>query len=606
MQRSLLLISGVLWPVVAMASNSHQVVRPVLIPDATGGSETHGGGSALGYPDPDSAFVVTQGVDRGADFSAPTDYPPERHAAFCSSCDTYFAFYEWNEGNDFNVSSKFWQTVGPIGFWSIQSDLNAEEVSDAGRPSAHETESGMAVAYHAQHADNEFDTWFTTYDWATQSWTSNANLDAINGTETSFPFLDRSSDGTWLIVHAGAIAGSFTDVGVYTSMDDGTTWEHQLLRTDANGTWLLPTGASDPTNGDLYIAYNDDLDLDGDGDVAIHRSTDGGATWTSPQLVVDGDPYAHAVEPSMVVDSQHNVHIVYQVNGAATYDGGLTGFGQAGPSGVPKYVTGAFDADNQWVGGEPMLLNSRENLAAIADSACGLPVDINVLATDSLSGMPQLGITHRPESGQDVLYVAYGQPYYAASGSEGFSVCIGWEAWMQYYALGDPGAGWSDRERVSSISEEAMADGRNAIYVHMTHDAPESGAGIVWSEMVASAPPADVLFARVERGAVGIADPGPGAPNSHRVELHANAPNPFNPHTTIRFELAEAGPTELAIFDASGRRLRMLVDEFRSAGSHSVVWNGKDATGGAVSSGVYFYRLSTGKAIKTRSMLLIK
>jgi len=88
--------------------------------------------------------------------------------------------------------------------------------------------------------------------------------------------------------------------------------------------------------------------------------------------------------------------------------------------------------------------------------------------------------------------------------------------------------------------------------------------------------------------------------------LHFNAPNPFNPETSIRFDLEQAGAVRLEVFDALGQKVKMLVSESLSAGTHQVLWRGVDERGVAVSSGVYFYRLQTGDYTQMRRMLLIK
>ena len=90
------------------------------------------------------------------------------------------------------------------------------------------------------------------------------------------------------------------------------------------------------------------------------------------------------------------------------------------------------------------------------------------------------------------------------------------------------------------------------------------------------------------------------------VALHANYPNPFNPETTIAFDLPQASSVELQVFDVLGQTVRTLVAEGLSAGSHQVVWDGLDAPGSKVSSGVYFYRLQAGQQVQMRRMLLLK
>jgi YVTN family beta-propeller protein len=88
--------------------------------------------------------------------------------------------------------------------------------------------------------------------------------------------------------------------------------------------------------------------------------------------------------------------------------------------------------------------------------------------------------------------------------------------------------------------------------------------------------------------------------------LEQNAPNPFNPTTTIRFTLPEDGHVSLVIYDVTGRRVRTLVDERRQANHYEIVWDGKDGAGQLVASGVYFCRLEAGNHSKTKKMLMMK
>jgi hypothetical protein len=91
-----------------------------------------------------------------------------------------------------------------------------------------------------------------------------------------------------------------------------------------------------------------------------------------------------------------------------------------------------------------------------------------------------------------------------------------------------------------------------------------------------------------------------------RLALHQNAPNPFNPSTTIGFTLDRPVAVTLEIFDASGRRVRTLIDSHLGAGYRSVDWDGRNAAGAPVGSGVYIYRLTAGKQSLARKMTLLK
>jgi hypothetical protein len=88
--------------------------------------------------------------------------------------------------------------------------------------------------------------------------------------------------------------------------------------------------------------------------------------------------------------------------------------------------------------------------------------------------------------------------------------------------------------------------------------------------------------------------------------LHPATPNPFNPSTTIRYTLPESGNATLSIWSVDGRRVRTLVDGHVTAGTHSVAWDGMDATGRAAASGVYVVRLTTRTRTVVQAVTLVR
>ncbi|MGH7457249.1 MAG: FlgD immunoglobulin-like domain containing protein, partial [bacterium] len=74
-------------------------------------------------------------------------------------------------------------------------------------------------------------------------------------------------------------------------------------------------------------------------------------------------------------------------------------------------------------------------------------------------------------------------------------------------------------------------------------------------------------------------------------DLHQNFPNPFNPETSIRYQLPEAGWVRLRIYNILGEEIALLQDGEVEAGHHRITWNGKDRNGQQVASGIYLYRL---------------
>jgi Concanavalin A-like lectin/glucanases superfamily/Carboxypeptidase regulatory-like domain/Secretion system C-terminal sorting domain/Transglutaminase-like superfamily len=92
------------------------------------------------------------------------------------------------------------------------------------------------------------------------------------------------------------------------------------------------------------------------------------------------------------------------------------------------------------------------------------------------------------------------------------------------------------------------------------------------------------------------------------TKLNNNYPNPFNPSTTIEFQLSTETSefTELVIYNLKGQKVKQLVKDQLSVGNHSAVWNGKDENDRTVSSGIYFYQLKAGNVIQTKKMMLMK
>jgi hypothetical protein len=90
------------------------------------------------------------------------------------------------------------------------------------------------------------------------------------------------------------------------------------------------------------------------------------------------------------------------------------------------------------------------------------------------------------------------------------------------------------------------------------------------------------------------------------LRLDQNAPNPFNPSTSISFVLPDAVRVRVDVFDVGGRRVRTLLNGAMISGRHSVRWDGTNDAGMQVASGTYFYRLTAGKRVISRKMLLLK
>jgi hypothetical protein len=96
------------------------------------------------------------------------------------------------------------------------------------------------------------------------------------------------------------------------------------------------------------------------------------------------------------------------------------------------------------------------------------------------------------------------------------------------------------------------------------------------------------------------------SPVPTQFALVGNYPNPFNPSTTIQYNVGNTANVSLAIYDVLGQRVRTLVSGLQSAGAYDVVWDGRSDMGYQVANGLYFYELKAGDFRSMRKMMLTK
>lgn len=139
---------------------------------------------------------------------------------------------------------------------------------------------------------------------------------------------------------------------------------------------------------------------------------------------------------------------------------------------------------------------------------------------------------------------------------------------------------------------EALADGATPLHTVSVYLSRPDGT---WYETVL------LPDGRVTVGDYSAVTP----PRAGNVPLDI-APNPFNPATTIAFELLATGPARLSVYDARGRRVAVLLDGFLRAGPVTVRWNGQVTDGGTAPSGTYLFRLDTAAGVQTAKGVLVE
>jgi hypothetical protein len=167
------------------------------------------------------------------------------------------------------------------------------------------------------------------------------------------------------------------------------------------------------------------------------------------------------------------------------------------------------------------------------------------------------------------------------------------ESWLTvdpYAVTATPGAHAAIEARFTSYG---LADGVYNGAIHIEGNHPDNPVRVLSVPVVLT----------IDSAATAVADE---KPPPRAFALAQNVPNPFNPTTTIAYDLPAAAEVTLAIFDVSGRRVRVLVRGTQPAGRYKAQWSGTDDGGRRVASGVYFCRLTAGAHRATRKMVLLK
>lgn len=184
---------------------------------------------------------------------------------------------------------------------------------------------------------------------------------------------------------------------------------------------------------------------------------------------------------------------------------------------------------------------------------------------------------------------------------------------------------WSDvnRDGYPDLTTVHFGNGHVRVYLNRQgvldstptwyYDCTSSATAIAWGDVngdgypdlaVGTARQPIMLFLNTADTTTAISHPDAGVIRDFR--LLPNYPNPFNPVTHIQFSLNRSARLRLIIYDVEGKEVRQLLDKFYPAGNYEVSWDGTDNSGQAVSSGIYFYRLSNGSEMQSRRMTLLR
>ena len=114
----------------------------------------------------------------------------------------------------------------------------------------------------------------------------------------------------------------------------------------------------------------------------------------------------------------------------------------------------------------------------------------------------------------------------------------------------------------------------------------------------------------IDEGVIFAVDCSPVSINAEiiplKFQLHNAYPNPFNPITTLRYDLPEQANVNIIIYDMLGRQVKSLINQTQDAGFKSVIWDATNNEGNPVSAGIYLYQIQVGEFRQTKKMVLLK
>ncbi len=92
----------------------------------------------------------------------------------------------------------------------------------------------------------------------------------------------------------------------------------------------------------------------------------------------------------------------------------------------------------------------------------------------------------------------------------------------------------------------------------------------------------------------------------NEFRIFQNFPNPFNPSTTISYQVPDAARVKVSVYDINGKLVKILFNGVQREGNHQVVWNGTNRQDKIVASGIYIYRVESNKSVLSKQMILLK
>jgi photosystem II stability/assembly factor-like uncharacterized protein len=389
---------------------------------------------------------------------------------------------------------------------------------------------------------------------------------------------------------------------IFRSVDGGATFTY-------NETPIPCAASSGAAQVDAFDA-NIALVSTADGD--IYRTTDGGANWTEVYSYEEGDPWFNGLRVL-----NENVAIA---NGDGATSGDMH-FVRSTDKGATWTEIESIDYLDAIYG----LITFGTGTMNIGETVWSIATDVNYdssfifLSTDAgvnwnsykISGSD---ITNYPRS------VAFNDADKGMISDKSGNLIKSTDGGVTWMAASNPDVESTFANSVVAIPNTDLIVDMDDVGVFYTTDLGDTWDEISTPEETASDYIVSGMFFNTKMGYVftdnglvlrfedqvtAISDPDfTNVPNQYR--LSQNYPNPFNPETKISFSIPKAGDVTIKIYDIQGREVTTLVNASMNAGTHEVVWNGTNASGFRVASGLYVYTMKSADQVLSKKMVLMK
>jgi Secretion system C-terminal sorting domain len=460
------------------------------------------------------------------------------------------------------------------------------------------------------------------------NWTGN---DTCNGASIinhgGDPGVAITDSGRLILSHIGNLFP-----GMYSNYSDdmGITWSNNYTissnSVEDKGALAIDNSSQSNYKNRLYRAYVDYVNIS----VQISISTDNGLSWSQP-MQVNPSPPTRSTGSSIAIGNNGTVNICWA---------GVT----SSTDSHEDYIGFAFSTN----GGQNWSV--AQNIIDINGIFGFLPEKSNI----RVNSIPQIAIDNSGGSRNGWLYIVTTEKNHSPAGSDPDIILYhsedGGNSWsqgirvnqdpindgkIQYFPFldvdnfgdlnilfyddryttsdsasvflarsTDGGDSWNEYEINNSTFKPKPIPGAASGYQgdHIALLSNESQLNAFW--MADYSGVYQVWTSVIDRNILGIKENRIDQPLS--CDLYQNYPNPFNPTTTIEYNLSSSGFVSLKLYDVKGSLLTELVNEYQLSGKHRIKVSDRLSNGKNLSSGVYFYRLTTQNFTQTKSMILLK